>query len=343
MHVVGKIAARHSQGAWLQATNFARPAAQAAAQKAAEKTGIAVQAAQAEPARAVQGANNLQETAPAHKIRVGKIDRSHLPQNVQSVSFDDLVDTLNPLQHLPVIGDIYRKATGDQLSGMARVAGGFLFGGVLGGMMGMAGQTFEESHDGHSMGEIMVADIFGKDTGQQPVTMLASNMHGKLAQFNAPHMDDAAGAQTTMLAEAAPQEKEIKVAEAAAAQQTAYKPAVQAARQPPLPHATKGDYLPALPKADPGVIDKVSAATGNKIDPATLGAMMQESAKGVVASDMKAIEGMAQLAAGAGVPASANMQKFIPDMMSAALDKYRQNAYTAKPKMPHVTNPLTKF
>ncbi len=48
------------------------------------------------------------------------------------VSFNDLVDTLNPLQHIPVISEIYRSLTGDTISPQARVAGGTLYGGPLG-------------------------------------------------------------------------------------------------------------------------------------------------------------------------------------------------------------------
>jgi len=32
------------------------------------------------------------------------------------ISFDDLVDTLNPLQHIPVVGEAYRGMTGDGIS-----------------------------------------------------------------------------------------------------------------------------------------------------------------------------------------------------------------------------------
>ncbi|MSO66150.1 MAG: hypothetical protein EXQ85_10255 [Alphaproteobacteria bacterium] len=44
-------------------------------------------------------------------------------------SFKDLLDTINPLQHLPIIGPIYRSITGDQPSHGARILGGALFGG----------------------------------------------------------------------------------------------------------------------------------------------------------------------------------------------------------------------
>jgi hypothetical protein len=50
-------------------------------------------------------------------------------------SFGDLVDLVNPLQQLPIIGSIYRSLTGDTVSTGARLAGGFLMGGPIGFMV----------------------------------------------------------------------------------------------------------------------------------------------------------------------------------------------------------------
>lgn len=48
------------------------------------------------------------------------------------LTFGDLVDTLNPLQHIPVISEIYRGVTGDSITPQARVAGATLYGGPIG-------------------------------------------------------------------------------------------------------------------------------------------------------------------------------------------------------------------
>ncbi|MEC7538792.1 MAG: hypothetical protein VYB59_16055, partial [Pseudomonadota bacterium] len=44
----------------------------------------------------------------------------------------DLIDMINPLQHIPVVSSIYRAITGDEISPAARLAGGALFGGPIG-------------------------------------------------------------------------------------------------------------------------------------------------------------------------------------------------------------------
>lgn len=47
-------------------------------------------------------------------------------------SFGDVVDMINPLHHLPVIGTLYRKFTGDTIKPMSDIIGGALFGGPVG-------------------------------------------------------------------------------------------------------------------------------------------------------------------------------------------------------------------
>jgi len=56
---------------------------------------------------------------------------------------DDLIDIVNPLQHLPVIGSLYRAISDDEISPLARVAGGTLFGGVAGFFGAIASQVYE--------------------------------------------------------------------------------------------------------------------------------------------------------------------------------------------------------
>src|SRR5439155_22447572 len=52
--------------------------------------------------------------------------QSHVWQNGDQASFKDLVAIVNPLQHIPIVGSIYRAATGDDIGFMPRVIGGAL-------------------------------------------------------------------------------------------------------------------------------------------------------------------------------------------------------------------------
>ena len=59
-------------------------------------------------------------------------------------NFRDVLDLINPLQHIPVIGNIYRKLTGDQAAPVIRIAGGALFGGPLGAAFAAANVVFKQ-------------------------------------------------------------------------------------------------------------------------------------------------------------------------------------------------------
>ncbi|MCZ6838566.1 MAG: hypothetical protein O7G13_04760 [Alphaproteobacteria bacterium] len=58
--------------------------------------------------------------------------------------FENLLDIINPLQHIPVVSTIYRAITGDQIAAPARLIGGALFGGPLGFASASASLLLEE-------------------------------------------------------------------------------------------------------------------------------------------------------------------------------------------------------
>lgn len=76
--------------------------------------------------------------------------------------FRNLIDIINPLQHIPVISTIYRAITGDEITPAAKLAGGALFGGPLGALAAIAGIAVEET-TGRDVGEHLVASITGND------------------------------------------------------------------------------------------------------------------------------------------------------------------------------------
>lgn len=75
-------------------------------------------------------------TAPKPAARAGLAMRRgedgppEVPES--DLSFWDLLDVVNPLQHIPIVGSVYRAVTGDEIAAPARIAGGMLYGGVVG-------------------------------------------------------------------------------------------------------------------------------------------------------------------------------------------------------------------
>lgn len=80
--------------------------------------------------------------------------------------FDDLVDIVNPLQHLPIVGSLYRAISDDGISPVARVAGGALFGGVAGFFGAIASEVYE-AIAGESVEETVVS-LFAPETPGAP-------------------------------------------------------------------------------------------------------------------------------------------------------------------------------
>jgi hypothetical protein len=80
-------------------------------------------------------------------------------------SFDDLLDIVNPLQHLPVVSTVYREITGDEIRPESRVLGGGLFGGVLGAAASLVDVAIE-TFSGDSMGGHVMTALFGDDEAE---------------------------------------------------------------------------------------------------------------------------------------------------------------------------------
>lgn len=83
--------------------------------------------------------------------------------------FDELLDIVNPLQHLPLIGTAYRALTGDKLDGFAKVAGDALYGGLW-GAVGAAADVAFEAVTGKSAEQTVLAwlDLSGTSSSDQP-------------------------------------------------------------------------------------------------------------------------------------------------------------------------------
>ncbi|AUG54643.1 hypothetical protein [Thalassospira marina] len=88
--------------------------------------------------------------------------------------FGDIIDVINPLQHIPVVGALYRELTGDQMGNAARVVGGGLFGGIF-GLAGAAVDAAVEGFTGEDTGAHVLALFEGDDSNSNPATAIAQN------------------------------------------------------------------------------------------------------------------------------------------------------------------------
>jgi hypothetical protein len=78
-------------------------------------------------------------------------------------SFNDLLDIVNPLQHIPVVSTIYRAISGDTIKTFPKIAGDTLYGGLEGLASSVADTVFTKI-TGKSVGDT-VLDFAEKELG----------------------------------------------------------------------------------------------------------------------------------------------------------------------------------
>jgi hypothetical protein len=156
-------------------------------------------------------------TQPTEKAVVAERSRAW---RGDEFSFRDLLDIVNPLQHLPVISSIYRYFTGDSIGAIPRIIGDSLFGGPFGVVSGLVGAALKQE-SGKDVGETVIALVTGDDTpGATAGTAIAK------ADDNAPrpHGDDGTAAPVADAA-APPPTDAAPAAERTTPQQAAALPA----------------------------------------------------------------------------------------------------------------------
>jgi hypothetical protein len=101
-------------------------------------------------------------TRPAFPVQRDDGGPPEVPES--DLSFWDLLDIVNPLQHIPVVGSVYRAITGDEIAAPARIAGGMLYGGVV-GLVASVTSLAVERESGRDPGGHLLA-MLGMEPGE---------------------------------------------------------------------------------------------------------------------------------------------------------------------------------
>lgn len=81
----------------------------------------------------------------------------------EEFGFGDMLDMVNPLQHIPIVGHIYREITGDQIKPIGQIMGGALFGGIPGAASGIINTIVEKE-----TGEDITGNALSLMNGEAP-------------------------------------------------------------------------------------------------------------------------------------------------------------------------------
>src|ERR1700761_5414459 len=93
-------------------------------------------------------------------------------------TFHDFLSIINPLQHLPVIGTLYRAITGDKIGVPEKIAGDALYGGLWGAVSAVADTAFEAA-TGKDFGSTVMAKVFGDHNSSTAVADNSAAPAGK--------------------------------------------------------------------------------------------------------------------------------------------------------------------
>lgn len=85
------------------------------------------------------------------------------PGQKEEFGFADLFDMVNPLQHIPVLGYVYREISGDEIKPISQIIGGVAFGGAIGAVTSFANVIAEEE-----TGKDMAANIVAMTLDNEP-------------------------------------------------------------------------------------------------------------------------------------------------------------------------------
>ncbi len=186
---------------------------------AAPKTAAVTPAPLSAPEALAEKSNAPDEVAVAEvsrRIEPGSPeDTTNVPTTDDDLSVDDLVDLLNPLQHIPIIGTIYRAVTGDAIKPDVQVAGSLLFGLATGSILLSAASGIASA-------------IFEQSTGEEPTVQVARALFGdedtvQLAAAETTAIEEADAVDAAQVAEVAASDT-LKLAEALPQQPTATEP-----------------------------------------------------------------------------------------------------------------------
>jgi len=87
---------------------------------------------------------------------------SNTGQN-HAFTFSDLLDMINPLQHVPLLSHGYREMTGDEIRPIGKIMGGALFGGPIGAVGGLI-DTIVTTETGKDMATHITSGTFTNKT-----------------------------------------------------------------------------------------------------------------------------------------------------------------------------------
>lgn len=126
--------------------------------------------------------------APVSRTEPVKSPKAFKLWEKEEFSFGDLVDVINPLQHIPIIATVYRNLTQDKIGFAPRVIGGAVWGRIGGFVAGLVNAAVEW-FTGKDIGDHIYAALFRGAGGEGVKTAGSAGAAALIASPNKPTSD----------------------------------------------------------------------------------------------------------------------------------------------------------
>lgn len=80
-------------------------------------------------------------------------DAGNVAGKDKSFGLADIIDIVNPLQHIPVVSNLYQSATGDTIGAVAQIVGGAIFGGPIGALVSAGFVAYNSAKETEAKGD----------------------------------------------------------------------------------------------------------------------------------------------------------------------------------------------
>ena len=89
-----------------------------------------------------------------------------IAKDKQGFGFMDLLDMVNPLQHIPLVNLAYRHITGDEIKPIGKIMGGAIFGGASGAASGLVSVVIQSATGKDAIGNASAFAGLSQDQAQ---------------------------------------------------------------------------------------------------------------------------------------------------------------------------------
>jgi hypothetical protein len=103
----------------------------------------------------------------------------------EQFGFGDIVDIINPLQHIPIVATVYRHMTGDKIGLAPRVIGGAIWGRIGGFVSGLVNAVVDW-FTGKDIGDHIYSALFGTpdDSEAKPTVVQSTKPSSQISEIS---------------------------------------------------------------------------------------------------------------------------------------------------------------